>query len=168
MAYLYKILRKKGINISIPIQFTLSLFLIGLAFILLGISTNFSDKSGFVNINWIVFSYFLQALGELCIGPIGYAMIGQLIPHKLQGIMMGSWMMLTGIAAIFANIFSKIAIGATKSIDPLITNPYFSKTFNLLGVLTIVGGIIMLVLVPFLHKLIKEKKHASESSSIPI
>ncbi|MBN2479153.1 MAG: MFS transporter [Parachlamydiales bacterium] len=168
MAYLYKILRKKGFNITIPIQFTLSLFLIGLAFILLGISTNFADDKGYVNINWVFFSYLLQSLGELCIGPIGYAMIGQLIPQKLQGTMMGSWMMLTGISAIFANIFSKMALGASQSIDPLITNPSFSKTFNILGISTIIGGIIMLVLVPFLHKLIKEKKHPTESSSIPV
>jgi POT family proton-dependent oligopeptide transporter len=168
MAYLYKHLRKKGFNITIPIQFTLALFLIGLGFILLGVSINFANEKGFVSFSWILFSYILQSIGELCISPIGYAMIGQLIPHKIQGIMMGTWMMLSGIAAVFANIFSKMAIGVSTKTDPLTTNPYFFKTFNLLGISTVIAGIITLCLVPFLHKLIKEKKHPTETSSIPV
>lgn len=159
MAFLYKHLRKKGFNITIPIQFTLSLFLIGLGFVLLAVSIYFADAKGFVGFNWIIFSYILQSIGELCISPIGYAMIGQLIPHKLQGIMTGTWMMITGVAAVFSNIFSQMAIGASAKTDPLITNPYFFKTFNILGIATIIAGIITLCLVPFLHKLIKEKKN---------
>ncbi|NGX44683.1 MAG: hypothetical protein K1060chlam3_00855, partial [Candidatus Anoxychlamydiales bacterium] len=44
----------------------------------------------------------------------------------------------------------------------------FFKTFIILGVSTIIAGIITLCIVPFLHKLIKEKKHPSETSSIPV
>ncbi|NGX34021.1 MAG: Dipeptide and tripeptide permease B [Candidatus Anoxychlamydiales bacterium] len=168
MAISYNKLRKKGFNITIPVQFTLSLFLIGLGFVLLAISINFADSKGFINFWWIVSSYILQSLGELCIGPIGYAMIGQLIPHKIQNIMMGTWMMLTGVAAVFANIFTKLAIGVSKATDPIITNPSFFKIFIILGVSTVIAGIITLTLVPFLHKLIKEKKHPSETPSIPV
>lgn len=168
MAALYKHLRKKGFNITIPIQFTLSLFLIGLGFIILGVSIHFANAKGLINFNWILLSYILQSIGELCISPIGYAMIGQLIPHKIQSIMMGTWMMITGVAAIFSNIFSKMAIGSSASSDPLITNPHFFKTFTLLGISTIVAGIITLCLVPFLKKLIKEKKHPSDTTSVPI
>jgi POT family proton-dependent oligopeptide transporter len=95
-------------------------------------------------------------------------MIGQLIPDKLQGIMMGSWMMTIGVAATISNIFSKIAIGNTESIDPIVTNPFFTETFNILGWGSILGGIILIILIPFLHKLIKEKKHHEESSAIPL
>ena len=158
MAVLYKRLRQKGFNITIPIQFTLSLFLIGLAFILLAVSINFADANGYISFNWIIISYILQSIGELCISPIGYAMIGQLIPHRLQGIMTGTWMMLTGVAAILSNYFSQMAIGASTKTNPLVTNPYFFKTFNILGFAAIIAGIITLCLVPFLHRLIKEKK----------
>jgi POT family proton-dependent oligopeptide transporter len=168
MAILYNKLRKKGFNITIPIQFTLSLFLIGLGFIVLAISISFANTKGFVSFWWIVSSYVLQSIAELCIGPIGYAMIGQLIPHKIQNIMMGTWMMITGVAAVFANIFTKMAIGVSKATDPITTNPSFFKTFIILGLSTLIAGIIPLSLVPFLHKLIKEKKHPSEPPSIPV
>jgi len=163
MAIMYKHLRLKGFKITIPIQFTLALFLIGLGFVILGTSTNFADKNGFISFKWILLSYLLLSIGELCISPIGYAMIGQLIPSKHQGTMMGTWLMTSGIAAVFANMFSKIAINNEKS-DPLVTNPLFAKMFYLLGISTIFAGMILLILVPFLHNMIKEKKSVEESS----
>ncbi|NGX36743.1 MAG: hypothetical protein K1000chlam1_01595, partial [Candidatus Anoxychlamydiales bacterium] len=36
------------------------------------------------------------------------------------------------------------------------------------GISTVLAGIITLCIVPFLHKLIKEKKHPSETTSIPV
>jgi POT family proton-dependent oligopeptide transporter len=168
MAFIYKKLRRKGFNISIPIQFTLALFLIGVAFVILPFGIALANKDGYVNFSWILFSYILQSIGELCLSPIGYAMIGQLIPKKLQSIMMGTWLMLTGISAVFSNIFSKFAINVGDMSDPIKTNPMFSKTFYILGISTLIAGIIMLCLVSFLHKLIKEKKHPTNTSSIPV
>ena len=49
-------------------------------------------------------SYVLQSIGELLLMPVGYAMIGKLAPKQYQGIMMGSWMLVTGLASLFAAI----------------------------------------------------------------
>ena len=95
-------------------------------------------------------------------------MIGQLIPLKLQNVMMGTWMMIIGIAAVFSNIFSKMAIGASKKTDPITTNPAFFKTFIILGISALIAGIITLCLVSFLHKLIKDKKHPTETTTVPV
>ena len=48
----------------------------------------------------------LQSVGELLISPIGYAMIGKLAPRQYQGVMMGSWMLVTGLASLVAGAFS--------------------------------------------------------------
>ncbi len=167
-AYLYRMLRRRGINISIPIQFTLALFLIGIAFVLLTVGIHFANPQGYVHFYWIAISFILQSLGELLISPIGYAMIGQLVPHKSQGLLMGTWMMITGVAATIANIFSKMALGKTDAVNPLITNPHFTQTFNILGWGAIVAGMIMLFVIPFLHKLIKDKKRQTDTSAIPM
>jgi POT family proton-dependent oligopeptide transporter len=47
----------------------------------------------------------LQSIGELLLMPVGYAMIGKLAPKQYQGIMMGSWMLVTGLASLFAATF---------------------------------------------------------------
>jgi len=168
LAHLYTRLRKRGVNITIPIQFSVALFLIAVAFIILPVGIHFADHQGMVNFGWIVACYFLQSVGELFISPIGYAMVGQLIPSKLQGLMMGTWMMISGVAAILANLFSKMALGYSDQTNPLITNPSFAKTFNILGWGAFSASIIMLCLIKFLHKLIKEKSDPNKTTAYPL
>jgi len=157
MAYFYKKLRKRGVTIRIPIQFTLALFLIGIGFVILPIGIYFCDANGMTSFSWVVISYVFQSLGELFISPIGYAMIGQLVPSKMQGQMMGTWLMIAGIAATLSNYFSRMGVDERTLSTPREANAAFSETFNILGWSAIAGGIILLCLVPFLKRLIQEK-----------
>lgn len=150
-------LRDRGVNINIPLQFSVSLLLIGIAFAILPAGIQFSNAQGYVAFGWIFTSYLLQSIGELFISPIGYAMVGQLAPVKLRGLMMGIWMMITGIAAIFSDFFSKMALGASNTIDPLITNAGYSHTFGLLGWSSIGVAVLVLMLTPFISKLTQER-----------
>ena len=151
-------LRERGININIPFQFSIALLLIGIGFAILPIGIHLANSHGYVDFNWIVASYILQSVGELFISPIGYAMVGQLAPLKLRGLMMGMWMMVTGIAAILSDQFSKIALGTNESIDPLITNAGYSHTFSLVGWSAIITGICLFIFIPFVARLTQEKK----------
>ena len=156
MAALNQILRKRGFKISIPFQFTTALLLIGFGFILLPIGIHFADSKGHSAIGWIIGCYGFQSMGELFISPIGYAMIGQLIPSKLQGFAMGAWLMVTGVAATLSNYFSQLALGAADTKSPLMTNSSYSSTFLQLGIYALIGGLILYFLRPFLHRLIQE------------
>lgn len=158
LSVLFTHMRERGININIPFQFSLALLLIGIAFAILPLGISLSNAQGYTNFNWILASYVLQSIGELFISPIGYAMVGQLAPFRLRGLMMGMWMMITGIAAILSDHFSKMALGSTESIDPLITNASYSHTFNLLGWSAIITGILLFLFVPLVARLTQEKK----------
>lgn len=151
-------MRERGININIPLQFSFALLLIGIAFALLPIGINLADANGYTSFSWILVSYVLQSVGELFISPIGYAMVGQLAPLRLRGLMMGMWMMVTGVSAIMSDYFSKMALGTTDSINPLVTNSSYSHTFNLLGWSSIAAGIVLFILMPYIAKLTSEKK----------
>ena len=158
LAYVSKRLRQKGIMIRIPIQFGIALLLIGIGFAGLPIGIHFANAQGISSFSWIAICYVCQSLGEIMISPIGYAMIGQLIPRKLQGLMMGTWLMITGVAATLSNFFSQNSFDPSKLSYPLETNPTFSTTFNILGWSSIAAGVILFILTPFLKKLIQEKK----------
>jgi POT family proton-dependent oligopeptide transporter len=162
LALIFKKLRSEGKKITLPFQFSTALYLIAFAFILLGFSIYFVNNSGFVAFWWIVLVYFLQTVGELYISPVSYAMVGQLVPHRLQNIMMGITMLVTGIAAIFANMFAAIGLGSSKSINPTVTNPYFAKMFYIMGGITLLAAILMTILIPAVNKLIREKASAEE------
>lgn len=154
----FNAMRQRGIQLVIPLQFSIALILIGISLLILPIGIYFANAQGYVNFNWILASYIIQSIGELFISPIGFAMVGQLAPAHLQGLMMGTWLMIIGIAAALSGYFSNRALGATHSTDPLLTNAGFSKTFEMLGWAAIVTGILLWVLVPFILRLTQEKK----------
>ncbi|MFQ1827440.1 peptide MFS transporter [Aeromonas veronii] len=156
MALLFKRLREKGWNIDIPSQFAASLFCMGLGMLVLPIGIHLAGADGLVAFKWIAISYVLQSFGELLISPIGYAMIGKLAPASLQGLMMGCWMMVTGVASVLAGYVSGAMpqnIGST----PVATNPGYSSVFNMLGWGSLAGGVVLLLLVPRLRQLIASK-----------
>ena len=160
-------LRERGVHFTIPMQFSIALILIGLSFAILPLGIHFADAQGLSHFNWILASYILQSLGELFISPIGYAMIGQLAPQQLQGVMMGTWMMITGVAATLSGYFSSMALGSTASIDPLVTNPSFSHTFGLLGWSAMGTGVGLVFLIPLILRLTQEKKLSNAEISSP-
>jgi len=150
---------RKFMRFSIPLQFSFSMLYVGIGFLLLPIGIHYAAPNGLINIDWVVASYVFQSIAELLISPIGYAMIGLLAPANLQGILMGSWMLMTGIAGMLASYCSNYAIANVSSQDPLITNPGYSHTFALLGWLAVGCGVTMLFLVPVLRRFINEKSH---------
>lgn len=150
-------LRQKGIGLTIPLQFAFALLMIGIAFAILPVGIYFADAKGYTGFNWILVSFILQSIGELFISPIGYAMIGQLAPVRMQGLMMGTWLMITGVAATMSDYFSKMALSVTTGTDPLTTNPGFSHTFMILGWASIAAGILLFICLPLMARLTHEK-----------
>ena len=157
MSALFTHLRKKGWNIDIPIQFCLALFCIGVGVLLLPLGIHFAGANGFVALKWIVISYIVQSIGELLISPIGYSMVGKLAPSRYQGMMMGSWMMVTGVASVMASYFSGL-MPQGNNLSPLATNPGYSHVFSYLGLSAVATGVILALCIPLLRKLIGAAK----------
>lgn len=153
MALLFKRLREQGWRIDIPSQFAASLFCMGLGMLVLPVGIHLAGADGLVAFKWIAISYVLQSLGELLISPIGYAMIGKLAPARLQGLLMGCWMMVTGVASVLAGYVSA-AMPQNSGSTPIATNPGYGSVFNMLGWGSLAGGLVLLLLVPRLRLLI--------------
>ncbi|MEM6158939.1 oligopeptide:H+ symporter [Erwinia sp. P6884] len=150
----FRNLRERGWRIDIPLQFASSLFIIGLGMLVLPLGIMLAGGDGMVAFKWIVISYVLQSIAELLISPIGYAMIGKLAPARYQGVMMGCWMMVTGVASVLAGYVSGMMPENSGS-TPVLTNPGYSHIFTLLGWGSAAVGMVMLMLMPLLRKLIQ-------------
>lgn len=149
-------LRARGWKIDIPTQFATSLLLMGAGFLVLPTGIFFANDEGIVAFGWLFASYIFQSIGELLISPIGYAMIGKLAPRQYQGIMMGSWMLVTGLASLFAGDFSGM-IPEPAGTTALATDPVYATLFAQLGGGSVAVGVMLIVLIPFLRKLIKDR-----------
>src|ERR1051325_6506055 len=155
-AALFTRMRARGWRIDIPQQFAASLLLMASAFFILTLGIKLSGADGKSAFVWLFLNYVLQSIGELLISPIGYAMIGKLAPTQYQGVMMGSWMLVTGLASLFAGDFSGM-IPETTGTTSAATNPGYAKLFTELGLGSLAVGIALVVLIPFLRKLITDK-----------
>jgi POT family proton-dependent oligopeptide transporter len=146
--------RARGWPVDIPQQFSASLVLMGLGFLALPLGIHLADPAtGRSDFFWLFLSYVLQSVGELLISPVGYAMIGRLAPRQYQGVMMGSWMLVTGLASLFAGDFSGVVAQPVDG-SPLTTNAAYAELFTQLGVGSLVTGAVMFGLRPWLRRLI--------------
>ncbi len=164
LAALFTRLRARGWKLDIPQQFAASLILMALGFLALPVGILFADASGRSPFFWLFASYVLQSIGELLISPIGYAMIGKLAPSKYQGIMMGTWMLVTGLASLFAGDFSGMVPEPTGT-TAIATNPDYSRLFSRLGWGSFLAGIALIVLIPLLRKLIHDSPPRTQETA---
>ncbi|MFG6488130.1 peptide MFS transporter [Roseateles sp. BYS78W] len=155
LAWLFARWRRHGWPVDIPLQFSASLVLMGLGFLALPLGIHFADPAtGRADFFWLFLSYVLQSVGELLISPVGYAMIGRLAPKQYQGVMMGSWMLVTGLASLFAGDFSGVVAQPVDGGAALATNPAYTTLFTQLAVGSLVTGAALFGLRPWLRRLI--------------
>src|ERR1019366_6085410 len=172
LASFFTRMRARGWRIDIPRQFATSLLLMALGFLILPLGIKLAGVDGKSAFAWLFMSYVLQSVGELLISPIGYAMIGKLAPRQYQGVMMGSWMLVTGLASLFSGDFSGM-IPVPSGTTAVATNPEYVKLFGALGAGSLVVGVALVLLIPFLRKLITDKVEVAseamaEAAVVPV
>ncbi|KTD65353.1 peptide MFS transporter [Legionella spiritensis] len=161
MAMLIQKLRAKGMNFPVSMQFVWAFVILSFSFFCLSLGVMFADSQGYSSIYWVILYSVTQAMAELLIGPVGYAMIGRIAPVKLQGVLMGTWMMVSGVAASLSHYFSN-AMVKTQSVDPLITNPDYLHVFNQLGLWAIAGAIFLYCIAGKIRSFMEDKAESDE------
>lgn len=152
LARYFRLKREKtNARLSVSAQYTFGLTLAGLGLLALPLGIVFAHE-GYVQFPWLFITYFTAAVAELFISPIGYAMVGQLVPVRWQSLCMGSILLNNGVAAVFASFFSNYASGYTDGASPLVTNPSYSRAFLELGGATLGIAIILIMLTPWLNR----------------
>ncbi|MEO7108989.1 MAG: MFS transporter, partial [Polyangiaceae bacterium] len=91
---------------------------------------------------WLVLSYFLMTVGELCLSPVGLSMVTKLAPKRYASLFMGVWLLSSSVAQ-----YAGGSIGESwGTITP-------AAYFNLFVLSSLVGAAILFVLVWPLKKL---------------
>lgn len=92
---------------STPEKFALALLILGLAFTLLFFSSTITNAIGQVIAGWVMLVYGLVAIGELLLSPTGLAMVTELTPKRLWGLMIGIFFVAVGLGGKIAGFFAK-------------------------------------------------------------
>lgn len=141
-AALWLRLTAKGRNPSSAVKFGFGLILLSLGFFLMigaGKSAMAGDKSGWW---WLAVAYILHAWGELCLSPVGLSTVTKLAPARFVSQFMGLW-------------FVSISLGnlAAGRVAGQITTLPWDRLFFWVFVVTAAGGVLLLVLSPWVKKL---------------
>jgi len=80
---------------------------------------------------WLVVSYILATIGELCLSPVGLSMANKLAPARYSTMLMGLWLLVSA--------FGNFAAGALGEVYGTITpQAYFAYTTLVLVVAAMV------------------------------
>jgi len=95
-------------NPSSTAKFAFALFLLGLGFAVM-IGASMAALSGVrVSPMWLVVSYLLQTLGELCLSPVGLSAMSVLAPVRIAGLVMGVWFLALSVGNYLAGMASSL------------------------------------------------------------
>jgi proton-dependent oligopeptide transporter, POT family len=93
-------------NPSSPAKFSIALVLLGLGFAVMIVAASIAATGTRVSPLWLVLSYLLQTLGELCLSPVGLSAISTLAPVRIAGLMMGIWFLALSVGNYLAGMAS--------------------------------------------------------------
>jgi POT family proton-dependent oligopeptide transporter len=56
---------------------------------------------------WLLTSYFVMSVGELCVAPIGFSLVTKLAPKRLLGVLMGAWFAAIALGNLGAGLIGR-------------------------------------------------------------
>ncbi len=149
---------KKKIEPNTLIKFGLGFIFLGLGYYVLFATKLFATLSGITSLNVFTLALLVITVGELCLSPIGLSIMTKLSTKNLQGVMMGMWFLASAygqyVAGIIGAGLSEAKEGASK-LEILLT---YTKGYKQLGLYSLIAGIILIAISPFVKKLMQEVK----------
>jgi proton-dependent oligopeptide transporter, POT family len=129
---------------SMPAKLGLGLVILAFGFFVMVVASQKThggaDK---VTAWWLVTTYFLHTVGELCLSPVGLSSVTKLAPRRLVGQMMGTFFM--------GNALGNLIAGLTAGSFSTMPLP---ELFGTVAKVTGAGGVILLIFSPLLRRLI--------------
>jgi POT family proton-dependent oligopeptide transporter len=123
----------------------IGLIVLGLSFVLMDRAKVLADATGPVSPMWLFYAYVIQTVGELMLSPVGLALTSRAAPARVAALLMGVWMLSNAAGNYLAGTLGKIMAGT--GIAP----------YKFLYVAAIGAGVLLLVLTPILHKMLRSR-----------
>jgi POT family proton-dependent oligopeptide transporter len=131
--------------LAAPTKFALGLMLMGGGFLVMYVASLRVMAGVMVLPTWLIFTYLLHSLGELCLSPVGLSSMTKLAPGRFVGQAMGLWFLSMALGGNLAGQLS----GEYDSSNLVSLPGLFLKVFWWGAI----GGGIMLLLTPLLKRL---------------
>src|SRR5262249_9406790 len=101
---------------SVPAKSAMGVLFMGLAFLVLVPAGSAAQGGAGIRVSpwWLIISYAISELGELCLSPVGLSVVTKLAPVRIVGLMMGVWFLSNSFgnkpAGFAAGFFSTVPL----------------------------------------------------------
>jgi len=152
-AMLWPALDSRDINPSIPRKFAYGLVAAAVGFYVLVFAIdNFVGDNGKISWVWLTLTYLIHTMGELCLSPIGLAMVTKLARPEETGLAMGGWFLSIAMANFVAGRIAAIASGGGGH-EAAGSLSQYAEVFIQMFWLGLAIAVIYLVFAPLINRL---------------
>ncbi len=88
-------------------KFMLGMMMAAASSLIMSAASFGGGDTGRVSPWWLLMSYFVISVGELCVAPIGFSLVTKLAPKRLLGVLMGAWFAAIAIGNLGAGLIGR-------------------------------------------------------------
>ncbi len=132
---------------STPAKFSLGLFFLGAGFAVMILAATAAANGQKVSPLWLVLTYLLHTVGELCLSPVGLSAMTKLAPARVTGLMMGVWF----LASSVGNKIAGTVAGLTEKFSG-------EQIFGTVTVVALLFSLILALLVKPIKRMMAKPK----------
>jgi POT family proton-dependent oligopeptide transporter len=149
---------KKKIEPNAVIKFGIGFLMLAAAFYVFFATRFFATADGKTSLNIFTIAYLIITFGELCLSPIGLSLMTKLSPKPMWGVMMGMWFLAAAYGQYVAGILGAGMAEANE--DATLTEKMYAYTqgYHQLAIYALIGGLVLLVISPWIKKLMQDVK----------
>lgn len=131
---------KAGQKFTAPVKMGLGMIILGVGFFfMLGAVAerggDIEDVTIKASVWWLVLTYLIHTMGELCLSPVGLSIVSKLSPVRLASVLMAVWM----LSSFFANILGGFLASTVESLGA-------GKIFLYISIFVILCGMTLIAL----------------------
>ncbi|MBP6574632.1 MAG: peptide MFS transporter [Flavobacteriales bacterium] len=149
-------LSKRKMEPNSVVKFGLGFLFLAAGFYIFKSTMGMADENGVTSTEVFTFAWFIITFGELCLSPIGLSLMTKLSPVRIQGLMMGMWF----LASAYGQYAAGLLGAGMSSENPSATNyeklELYTDGYGQLGLYALIAGIALIVISPFVRKLMRE------------
>lgn len=150
LAWIYRRLGHR--DLPVASKFAIGFVAVAVGFFSFGLSAGVA-VAGKVP-SWVmIVGYGFYSLGELLVAALGFAMISRYVPARMGGFMMGAFFVAAGVSEYLGSMIANLASVSKNVADPLVSLVIYTRLFDQLGVLALIGAAIAMALLPLVKRL---------------
>jgi POT family proton-dependent oligopeptide transporter len=153
-AWLWSWLGRQGREPGHAVKFTIAIAILAAGFLVLALGIGVTAPGEKVHLGWFVANFLMIVVGELCLAPVGLAMVSQLAPARIVSVMVGAFFLAYSASSFLAGLLAKLTAAppGAEPVDLAVMAARYGTVFQQLGLAAVVVALVLAVLAPALGR----------------